>query len=437
MRRLSAIFLLVLAACTGNGTAPSAPPARSAQTAMPPAGESRGPGLSAWIQLGPNGAAELRATTGEDHCPDAAVDGTALPMNLRAAATPEFRLTCAARLPAAARSVSIEGRDLRMAPSRPERILVLGDTGCRLKGKVAQACNEPAAWPFPRLAAAAAALRPDLVIHVGDYLYRENACPAADAGCAGTPFGDNWPTWNADFFAPAAPLLAAAPWVFVRGNHEDCRRAGFGWTRMLAPAPYDPATPCVDHAPPFEVPFDTLELVVMDDANAPDTAVDASMVPVYRSELAALAGRPAPSWLLLHRPIWAAIAGPLGIPVGGNATLIGAAGTAGIPAPVALMLSGHIHSFEALNYDGPAPPQIVAGNGGDKLDATPGDLRGAIFQGRSGVSVKDGVSAGGFGFLLMTRAGEGWDVRLYDEQGRPQRKCVFAARRVDCPATKK
>ena len=50
-----------------------------------------------------------------------------------------------------------------------------------------------------------------LIIHVGDYLYRESACPPRDSGCARSPHGDDWPTWKADFFAPAAPALLAAP----------------------------------------------------------------------------------------------------------------------------------------------------------------------------------------------------------------------------------
>ena len=79
--------------------------------------------------------------------------------------------------------------------------------------------------PFAALATAAAALKPDLVIHLGDYLYRETPCPASFAGCAGSPYGDNWAAWNADFFVPGAPLLAAAPWIVIRGNHEDCARA--------------------------------------------------------------------------------------------------------------------------------------------------------------------------------------------------------------------
>ena len=34
---------------------------------------------------------------------------------------------------------------------------------------------------------------------------------------------------RAEFFDPARPLIARAPWVFARGNHEDCQRGGYGW----------------------------------------------------------------------------------------------------------------------------------------------------------------------------------------------------------------
>jgi len=46
-------------------------------------------------------------------------------------------------------------------------------------------------------------------VHVGDYVYRERACPEGNAGCRESPFGDRLDTWVADFFAPARPLLAA------------------------------------------------------------------------------------------------------------------------------------------------------------------------------------------------------------------------------------
>ena len=105
--------------------------------------------------------------------------------------------------------------------------------------------------------------RPDLVIHVGDYHYRENACPAGNAGCAGSPWGYGWDAWEADVFAPARRLFAAAPWIVVRGNHESCNRAGQGWWRFLDPRPLAPHQDCNvaaddgigDYSEPYAVPL--------------------------------------------------------------------------------------------------------------------------------------------------------------------------------------
>ena len=85
---------------------------------------------------------------------------------------------------------------------------MIGDSGCRIKvsDNVFQNCNDAATWPFATVAATAAAAAPDLVIHVGDYHYRENACPPGNVGCAGSPWGYGWDSWEADLFAPAAKL---------------------------------------------------------------------------------------------------------------------------------------------------------------------------------------------------------------------------------------
>ena len=390
----------------------------------------------AWVQAIATGGFEARAITSDATCPMLTSDRGDSVMAVRAPENGAFPLTCALAIPAGASTVSIGATALPLPRARPDRILVLGDTGCRIKGSALQACNDPAAWPFPALAAAAARMKPDLVLHVGDYLYREEPCPAGNEGCAGSPSGDNWPSWQADFFAPAAPLLAAAPWVMVRGNHEDCQRAGLGFLRLMGPGGINPANICDPHLAPFAVPLGGPTLVVMDDANAPDTDVDSRSVPTYAAELHGLANDPAPVWLTTHRPIWAAISGPLDLPVGGNATLIAAAGKDLIPSDVALMLSGHIHSFEAVNYDAKVPPQIVAGNGGDNLDITPRDLKGTIFQGHSGVAVRNGLSVGGFGFLMMTRRGDDWLIDLYDSGGNAKGQCVFGQGRIDCPDLK-
>jgi len=347
---------------------------------------------------------------------------------------------------AGVKAAKIGGTTLPVPSAQPQRIMVLGDTGCRIKGAALQDCNDPTRWPLPVLAAAAAKLKPDLVIHVGDYLYRESACPAGNQGCDGSPWGDNWTTWQADFFTPASPLLAAAPIIPARGNHEVCKRAGPGWTRLVGPAAFD--STCKVHEPLYTVRAGDLTLAVLDDAATDETDLDRDTAKIYADEIEGLANLTAPVWFVHHRPTWAAMGGPLGIPIGGNLTLIDASqiaeakGLPPVPHSVTLMLSGHIHTFEAINYAQDVAPQIVAGNGGTKLEPTPSNLRGAQFLGHSGVTVADGLSVGGFGFLLMTRAADGWTIDLYDPEAKPKGQCLFIAPqgakrgRLDCSALK-
>jgi hypothetical protein len=402
---------------------------------------------SAWVQAVAGGY-EARIVTGASSCPVLHTDKGDNPMSIRAVASADFPLVCSAPLPPGTTMATIGDSALPVPVAQPRRILVLGDTGCRLKDAVLQACNDPAKWPFPQLAAAAAGLKPDLVIHLGDYLYRESACPAGNQGCAGSPWGDNWTTWQADFYTPAASLLGAAPLVMLRGNHEDCKRAGPGWTRLQGPRNFDSAAPCASHEPLYAVDLGGLKLAVLDDAVSDETDLNRDTARTYADEIGGLAKLPTPVWFVHHRPTWAATTGPMGIPIGGNLTLIAASqlaqgqGKPPMPHSVSLMLSGHIHTFESINYSQDVPPQIVAGNGGDNLNVTPKNLHGAQFLGHSGVTVADGLSVGGFGFLLMTRAEGGWTIDLYDPAARPKGQCHFIAPqggkrgRLNCPGLK-
>jgi hypothetical protein len=386
--------------------------------------------LSHWVQLAPGGGAEARVVLQGDACPAATIDGANAAMRMRAAADKNFPvLLCAVTLPAGAKLVSILGTDMPLPVADPQRIIVLGDTGCRIKGSAVQACNDPAKWEFPEIAAAAAKLKPDLVIHVGDYLYREGPCPGVDSGCTGTPWGDNWNTWAADFFTPAAPLLGAAPWVVVRGNHEDCTRAGPGWLRLLGPLAVDTAN-CVSHLAPYPVPLKPMSLIVLDDADASDMLAPSDQVAVYRGDFAAIGKlAPAPSWLLMHRPIWGVLKGPMGMVLGGNATMMAAVDGAGIAPNIALLLAGHIHTFEAINYEKGAPPQILAGEGGDLLDPAPADLTG---QSIGQMKIASGLSLPGYGFLLFTHTANVWTIDVRAADGSHERSCTFASGHVEC-----
>ncbi len=88
----------------------------------------------------------------------------------------------------------VAGRSLPLPKANPTKIVVLGDTGCRLQnGNGTQSCNDPdpngtdTPYPFAAVAALAAAQNPDLVLHVGDYAYRDNPCPAGQGyNCGGS-----------------------------------------------------------------------------------------------------------------------------------------------------------------------------------------------------------------------------------------------------------
>jgi calcineurin-like phosphoesterase family protein len=357
-------------------------------------------------------------------------------------------LVCERMIPAGARSASLENSPLPVPRPALKAIAAFGDTGCHLKsakttakegdtddddarGKF-QDCNNPALWPFAQVAQSVADAKPDLVIHVGDYLYRESACPAGDAGCARSPYGDDWPTWKADFFAPAAPALRAAPWIVVRGNHESCRRAGPGYFRLLDPTPArtTPAQsppPCVDLIPQFTVTLGEQSFIVLDSSNAADVC-PCDPAP-YAAQFAAMKPKSG-TWLLTHRPVWGF--GPRRRIL--NATLQEALAnwSGNLPEGMALALAGHIHVVEVLSFADKRSPQFVLGTGGTLLAGKiKTNLTGETIAGRR---VAYGRSDHRFGFAMLEPAagGNGWAATFRDTSSAKLFACKIAAGQIAC-----
>jgi len=243
-------------------------------------------------------------------CPALTVDGTAWPMMTRAdGSDPDFPIKlCEAAVPGNAKA-QLGDVTLKPRPKNPRKILAIGDTGCRITDYTAQQCDDAADWPFFRIAKAASALKPDLIIHVGDYHYREKPC-AGRQGCTASPYGDNWQSWNADFFVPAAPLLTSAPWLMLRGNHEDCPRAGAGWNLLIRPQlGMKAGERCPPESDPDLFSFEQLRLVVPDTASA-EAYGKAKRVATYREQIRTLsdkiskAPQVADTWLITHQALW-------------------------------------------------------------------------------------------------------------------------------------
>ena len=451
--RAAALLLALIVAGCATAPPPSPPPAP----------------LYAYVVLGPDGQAMARAIVNSTTCPAIDIDGAAEPMAVRAPARllplragqakpSDFPVTvCERALPAGVRRAAIGARALPLPKPAPSRIVVLGDTGCRLYAnrnfQFFQPCNTQALWPFRSVAAAAAAAAtgPDLVIHVGDYHYRESACPPENDGCKGSPWGYGFDAWDADFFDPARPLLAAAPWIVVRGNHETCDRAGQGWWRTLDPRPMAPQQDCNDpsydplgdFSAPYVVPIgNDARVLVFDSSNATNLAdPPAELVARYRVQLAQALSGAAPAaqtFFVVHHPALAFAANhdQPQQPYPGNVALQRALtplfGAALFPPQVAAVFSGHIHAFEAVTFATGQPPQLVFGDGGTAADDPLPEPFPAGRTPSPGAVVRDLRYTTRFGFATLDRTAAGWTLTAYDVAAAPMETCTLTQRQATC-----
>ena len=381
---------------------------------------------------------------------------------------------CQAAIPTHAVRASVGATTIPAAlPDTISRIALLGDTGCRLKkGDPTQNCASPATWPLGRLAASVQRAHPDLIIHIGDYFYREMACPSDMlARCGGTPapvpgnsFKDTAYSWLADAIVPLSPLFATAPIVMTRGNHEACFRGGNGWylffdpwfgsARHCAPDATGAVPNAVSQTWTQDFPIGdgrSLHIAVVDSAYGDDVAVSSWKQhedPLYAT--AAAESKAAPgreSWLITHRPIF-------GIsrwyPDSGDPywTWIAADQTAAaLPHldPFSLILGSHIHAAEANQLPG-MPGQLVVGNSGVLLESFSGVDAPAVgpLRTQDGASMLPGTTLPGnatstwaavrFGWVLATPgAGAGvWSFSHRTPNGVEFARCELAKRQLSC-----
>lgn len=442
----------------------------------------------AWVQVHPDsegadGLLLARAVVERGgECPGIAVGTKKLPMTPRTfPGDPDFpRTVCEASYPGEM-TAAIGDITLPSRPSNPDRIVVMGDTGCRITHYSTQECNDNEKWPFARIAESAAKLKPQLIIHVGDYHYREKAC-ADRAGCTNSPHGDNWATWKAEFFDPAGELLTAAPWIMLRGNHENCLRAGMGWQLLLHPERRIGNRECVGKTEAYRIDFRDLHMLVLDTADAESDHDRKQRVDDYQKEIRAVAARRSSnesgatkknSWLLVHQPLWVSygncneqepvacverdffrsiearpeieglrdeLRSKLENPLDSYRKWFEASlpkeadSTEKLAAPdFSLVLSGDTHMFQMFAPARPKhqsiPLQLIVGMSGDVLEK---EKNFAKVLGRSGsLASLFGVEGKlwarrDYGFALLIREKNIWTAVIYDVAGRARTRCNLA-----------
>ena len=422
--------------------------------------------LYAYTVLGEDGRAVARAITDAASCPAISIDGgapVAMTVRARKADVPVRKsgqadskparfpvFACEYELPAGARSARAGDVKLPLVKSAPRRILVIGDTGCRMKASedAWQKCDEQE-WPFEQLVKTAAALKPDLVVHLGDAHYRESPCPSGNTQCSDGPWGYGFDAWEADFFKPATRLLEAAPWVVVRGNHESCFRAGQGWFRFLDPRRYSAEMSCDDPAldstaefsAPYAVPIGRGEQLIVFDSSrisgtrfrTQDATFDRYVSDLRKAD--ALAAGSRSSIFLSHHPVLGLESTRSGAPLPGSQPLQQVMGSVHpdtyFPGQVTLAIHGHVHLFPALSFDAGFPPAIVVGNSGSQL-YSPILAIPAGFEAARGAAVSRFLGHARFGFMMMEREENAWRLTSYDGYGLPIVRCRLAGRDLRC-----
>ena len=95
-----------------------------------------------------------------------------------------------------------------------------------------------------------------------------------------------------------------------------------------------------------------------------------------------------------------------------------------------MIVSGHIHIFEALSFGQTDPrrrPQLVVGTGGDKLAKKP--EKPIVVD---DVTVDDALILKSFGYMVWDRDGANWKGELFDEDGSPIAHCELSGHDLSC-----
>jgi hypothetical protein len=218
--------------------------------------------------------------------------------------------------------------------------------------------------------------------------------------------------------------------LLVRGNHEDCDRAGEGWFRFLAIAPVPER--CSDLTGFFVSRPADMGFLIMDGAKAVDEDPNsAALIQTLRRQLSEIRdGIPNEAWLMTHRPMNAMRralgSGPDAVENRIQQAAIGDE----LPPGVRMVVSGHNHFFQALDFAGVRPAQLVVGTGGDKLVPIPREA--LVGKEVNGARVVNAAARYGYGYMVWDRSDLGWDGTLFDENGKLAQRCHLVERSLTC-----
>ena len=191
----------------------------------------------------------------------------------------------------------------------------------------------------------------------------------------------------------------------------------------------------------------------MNSSFANDSTVDTNMAKNYDYDLTSLLGAVPPAdyyFYVTHKPAFGLVSGaPTNggdfteqYTFSGNATA-NSAFSGGVPYKIAMMLSGHIHQFEYVNFSDWThyAPQLIVGTGGDNLDPTAnpdGRTLTYAFQNQlftvhnssttsstTSTNTLAAYSQAEFGFAVLDATATGYIANVYNIYSTKAGRCVI------------
>ena len=319
--------------------------------------------------------------------------------------------------------------------SKNLNIAVIGDTGCRLKesnGKgVYQNCSVTKEWAYPEVAKSLQGETYDFAVHTGDYHYREQCSDPKLCSLYAQHTGYGWAAWWDDFFAPSLPLFKKSPWLFVRGNHEDCKRAYQGWS-ILSSVVKRIQDSCEEIENYQWIEMDDLVFINFDNSAFEDrqelTPKDSvkwkEQFLKITQQIKQLKTKKE-IWFLVHKPVLGFVPSPADAePVAVKPNMMQLLKQTGLYDQIDIFLSGHIHNQQLVPDDNKL--QLIVGHGGSALDP----FGRKIFTEQLVTTTENKYS---FGYALFHRSGfKKWDFTFKNQFGEVELKCHLDKNKASC-----
>lgn len=363
-----------------------------------------------WTQFDATGNLCLRLITKDPIPPHVILNGVATRLSLRISSSPAFPVYVWETSILAGMIINIEDTTVSL-PHAFKKIAFIGDTGCR----PLQDCSDEK-WPLKQISDSLLTEKPDLIIHLGDYIYRHfEAQIRYSDSIIHLEEGDNWLGWQKEFFTPLHKILPEVPWIFVRGNQESCTGAHDGWSRFLDGYPYTSTS--LNYTPPYVIPLEKVTLIVHDSSCVqPECEQDWPNKQLQDLELPAAKD----TWLLTHRPPWGIVNcqkhndnKPFIImnDYGNLQSFLEP-----FPDNLTTIFSGHIHAFQAIRLADLAVQLFVIGNGGVNLekDPPPEIMKNTQLKDKK---IDYALSLIEAGYGMVEHIGKKWSLQAKNKQG--------------------